>query len=199
MYGLCMFAVLNLLLPLSFHVPHFGALMTAAAITPLAVALLSYPLSSVFQAKGMGLVGACTAGLVAGCYYGRASIPPAPMAMAAGGIGHGTKGSYECIPGPIRRMKASQMKALRCVSEITEPGGLNDAVRHVWKHRGREVLRVTPSKIHRCPGEVLLSELGADAIPKDASGRWSCTVETVDGQLVGLMSFEVPKKLAKKK
>jgi hypothetical protein len=199
MYGLCMFSVLNLLLPLSFHVPHFAALMAAAAITPFAVALLSYPLASVFRPSGFAMVAMCTAGLVAGCYFGRASIPPAPMAMAAGGIGHGSKGSYECIPGPVRTIRPAQLDNLRCVSEITEPGGINDPLVHVWRHRGKEVLRATPRKLHRCPGEVLSSELEADAMPKKPSGRWSCTVETTDGQLVGLMSFKVPKPRSKRK
>jgi hypothetical protein len=193
MYGLCMFAVINLLLPLVFHVPHFAALMTAAAITPLAVALLSYPLQSVFRVQGVGLVGLCTAGLAAGCFYGRSFVPPAPMAMAAGGIGHGTKGSYECIPGPIREMQVDQLDHLRCVSQITEPGGINDPVVHIWKHRGEVLLRTTPHKIHGCPGEVLISELEPETMPKSKTGAWSCTVETMDGQLVGLMSFQVPK------
>ena len=199
MYGLCMFAVLNLLLQLSFHVPHFGALMVAAAITPLAVALLSYPLASVFGARGLALVGICTAGLVAGCYLGRATIPPAPMAMAAGGIGHGTQGSYECVPGPVRTIKATQLDKLRCVSEVAEPGGIKDSLVHVWKHKGVQLLRVTPDKVHRCPQTVLISEPDPELLPKDPTGAWSCAVETTDGQLVGLMSFDVPKAKSKKK
>lgn len=193
MYGLCMFSVINLLLPLTFHVAHFAALMTAAAVTPLAVALLSYRLSSVFRIRGLGLVGLCTAGLAAGCYYGRGFVPPAPMAMSAGGIGHGTKGSYECVPGPIRAMPLEQVDHLRCVSQITEPGGINDSVVHIWKHRGKELTRISPRKLHGCSGEVLISELDPESMPKKKTGPWSCTVETIDGQLVGLMSFKVPK------
>jgi hypothetical protein len=121
------------------------------------------------------------------------------MAMAAGGIGHGTKGSYECIPGPVRIIPVAKLDNLRCVSEITEPGGINDPLVHVWKHGGVEILRATPSKLHRCPGEVLISELQPEAMPKRPAGRWSCSVETMDGQLVGLMSFDVPRPRADKK
>ena len=62
-----------------FHFPHFTALMIAAAVTPLAVALLSYPLASVFGARGLVLVALCSGGLSAACYFGRVFVPPAPM------------------------------------------------------------------------------------------------------------------------
>ena len=121
------------------------------------------------------------------------------MAMAAGGIGHGTKGSYECIPGPVRTIKEKQLDNLRCVSEVAEPGGIKDSLVHVWKHRGEEFLRVTPDKVHRCPGTVLISELEPEAMPKNPTGAWSCSVQTTDGQLVGLRSFDVPKPRSDKK
>src|SRR5262249_37876517 len=41
MYGLAMFGMINILLPLTLGVTHFEALMAAAAATPAAVALLS--------------------------------------------------------------------------------------------------------------------------------------------------------------
>ena len=192
MYGLCMFSVLNLLLPLTLRLPHFDSLMAAAAITPLAVALLSYPLSSVFRLQGLALVTACTSLLLAGCYLGRAGVPPAPMAMAAGGVGHGIPGSYECIPGPVRIMEADKLDGLRCVSEITEPGGLKDSILHLWTHEGEPIARIEPHKLPGCPGEVLISELGLESLPANTSGRWSCRVETGDRQVVGLMTFQVP-------
>ena len=191
MYGLCMFAVLNLLLPLSFHFAHFVSLMIAAVITPTAVALLSYPLKSVFSSRGISLVMLSTVILAAGCFMGRQFVPPAPMAMPAGGIGHGTPGSYECVPGPLVQTSPDKLDQLRCVSEITEPGGINDDIVHVWMHRGKELARVTPSLMKQCRGHVLRSKLGTAAMPDDATGRWQCRIETEEGQLIGLRSFRV--------
>jgi hypothetical protein len=194
MYGLCMFAVLNLLLPLSFHVPHFVALMVAGVITPTAVALLSYPLGTVLSSRGLSLVGLCTVSLAAACYLGRQFVPPAPMAMPAGGVGHGIPGSYECVPGPMRETSVDKLDGLRCVSEVTEPGGINDGIVHVWMHRGRELARTTPSQMPECRGHVLRSQLGGGAMPKDATGKWSCRIETEEGQIIGLRSFVVKAK-----
>ncbi len=191
MYGLCMFSVLNLLLPLSFRFPHFVALMMAAVITPTAVALLSYPLRSVFSSRGLVLVALCTVILAAGCFMGRQFVPAAPMAMSAGGIGHGTPGSYECVPGPLVETTPDRLDGLRCVSEITEPGGIKDDIVHVWLHRGKELARVSPSRIEGCRGHVLRSQLGTAALPTDRTGRWQCRIETDEGQLVGLRSFLV--------
>ena len=191
MYGLCMFSVLNLLLPLSFHVPHFVALMVAAVITPTAVALLSYPTGSVLSSRGLSLVTLCTVSLAAGCYLGREFVPPAPLAMSAGGIGHGTPGSYECVPGPLRETTVDKLNGLRCVSEITEPGGINDDIVHVWKHRGKEIARSTPSPMPNCRGKVLRSRIQSTAMPADPTGKWTCRIETEEGQIVGLRSFKV--------
>ncbi len=196
MYGLCMFSVLNLMLPLVFHWAHFASLMTAAAITPVMVALLSYPVATVFKGRGLILVVSCTAGLLVGCYFGRVFVPPAPMGMEAGGIGHGTPGSYECVPGPVSEMKADALDGLRCVTKIVEPGGLNDKVVHIWVHNGKTLAKVSPAKMPECKGEVLRSELAPQSMPEDVSGKWQCRIETVDGQMVGLLSFKVPKKTA---
>lgn len=193
MYGLCMFAVLNVLLPLTFHVPHFDALMIAAVITPTAVALLSYPISSVLLGRGLFMVIATTGALGLGCYFGRSLVPPAPMGMSAGGIGHGTPGSYECVPGPIRQMRAQEVNGLRCVSEISAPGGMNDQLVHRWVHNGKELARRSPAQMGTCAGVVLRSELSDSELPRHLQGEWSCRVETEDGQLVGLMKFVVKK------
>lgn len=198
MYGLCMFAVLNLMLPLVFHLPHFVSLMCAALITPPAVALLSYPLSSVVKGRGLVLTVLCSVGLGAGCFFGRVLVPPAPMAMAAGGIGHGSPGSYECVPGPLRVIQSDELDGLRCVTEITEPGGIHDKIVHVWSHDGDEILREMPRPMPNCDEAVVKSELPRDRMPTSVEGRWSCRVETGDGQLVGLLAFRVPKAAASK-
>ena len=62
-------------------------------------------------------------------------IPPAPLAMPETAVGHGTLGSYECLPASKHAIRANQLDGLRCGSLLREPGGLKEPVVHVWTHR----------------------------------------------------------------
>ncbi|HTE51338.1 MAG TPA: DUF5924 family protein [Kofleriaceae bacterium] len=191
MYGVCVFAVLNLNLPLVFGFQHFDALLAAAGATAPTVALLGFRLRTVLSPRGVLITSAVAIGMVIAVYYGRVAIPPAPMAMAHGGIGHGAAGEFECVPGPVSAIRRDQLDLLRCVTHITEPGGLRDEVIHVWRHDGRVVARVTPEPMPECERLVLRSTLGDARLPADPRGRWSCTAETGDGQLIGRASWRV--------
>jgi hypothetical protein len=191
MYGFCVFAVLNMNLPLAFGFQHFDALLIAAATTPPMVALLGFRLRSVLSARGIFITAGVATGMVFAVYYGRTAIPPAPMAMAHGAAGHGSPGEYECVPGPITSMRRDQLDLLRCVTHITEPGGLRDELVHVWRHAGGVVARLTPERMPECGSLVVRSTLGSGRLPRDPRGKWSCTVETGDGQLVGRTSWRV--------
>ena len=191
MYGFCVFAVLNMNLPLVFGFQHFDALLIAAAATAPAVALLGFRVHRVLRPGGIFLTAGIAAGMVFAVYYGRAAIPPAPMAMAHGAAGHGQPGAYECVPGPVTAMRRDQLDLLRCVTHISEPGGLRDPVVHVWRHAGRVLARLTPRAMPECGPLVLRSTLGDARLPADPRGRWSCTAETGDGQLIGRTSWRV--------
>ena len=192
MYGLAMFGVLNVVLPLAFEVTHRDGLLVAALATPPAVALLTFSTRQVFSARGVLLTAAATFGLFFAVAYGRRAIPPAPLSLAETAVGHGTRGSYECLPASKHVIRRSQLDGLRCGSLLVEPGGLKEDVVHVWSHDGREVARLQPT--HRpCDGDgaVFVSELPAGALPADPAGTWICTTETVGGQLVGARRFTI--------
>jgi hypothetical protein len=187
-----MFAVLNLILPLVFGLEHFAALLVAAAATAPTVALLSFRLAAVFSGRGVGITLLLTLGLLSGAYFGRQAIPPAPMSLQAIGVGHGDRGQYECVPGPKTRIRADQVIQLRCVSQVSEPGGIKSDVVHVWRHRGRVVATVESfAPMADCEGTALSSELMPGQLPADPIGKWTCTVETAEGQLIGRHTFEV--------
>ena len=192
MYGIAMFSLLNVLLPLVAGLDHETSLVIAAAATPLSVALLTYSVKQVLAPQGAILTVASTAGLLALVWYGKVFIPPAPLAMPEIAVGHGTMGSYECMPGSKHEMRATQLDGLRCGSLLREPGGLKETVVHVWKHRGQELARITPLRV-RCDGDgvVFRSEMPQSLIPKEPTGMWSCTTYTKGGQLVGVRKFEV--------
>jgi hypothetical protein len=150
--------------------------------------------------QGVLLALAATAGLVSAVWYGREFVPPAPLAMTEATVGHGTYGGYECLPPSKHVIRADQLDNLRCGSLLREPGGLKEDIVHIWRHGSVEVARVDArsspalTKLEGCDGPdniVYRSELPKAKLPKDPTGEWSCTTETVHGQLVGIRKFEV--------
>jgi hypothetical protein len=192
MYGLAMFGLINVLMPLVFGVTHLEGLVVAAACTPVAVALLSFSLRSLLSPQGVLLTLGATAGLLLVVWFGRGLVPPAPMAMTETSVGHGTPGSYECMPSSKHVIRESQLDGLRCGSWLVEPGGVKEGVVHVWKHGGEVIARMVPEKVE-CDGDgvVYRSELPPIELPRDPKGKWRCITETEGGQLVGQRIFEV--------
>lgn len=192
MYGLAMFGVLNVMLPLVARLDHETSLFIAAAATPASVALLSFSIKQVLSPQGALLTVTLTAALIGAVWYGRVAIPPAPLAMPETSVGHGTVGSYECLPGSKHTIRAHQLDGLRCGSLLREPGGLKEDVVHVWKHRGKTVDVRTPERL-RCDGDgvVFRSELDPTLLPADPTGKWSCATYTRGRQLVGIRKFVV--------
>jgi Family of unknown function (DUF5924) len=191
-YGLAMFALLNVLLPLVAGCDHLTGLIIAAAATPTSVALLSFSVRSVLSPQGAILTLVTTAGLLAGVWYGRWLIPPAPLAMPETTVGNGAYGELECMPSSKHQLRVDQLDKLRCGSFLREPGGLKEPIVQVWLHDGNEVARQTPT-LFQCDGDGLVfrSELDPKALPKDPLGAWTCETWTRGGQLVGLRKFEV--------
>lgn len=192
MYGLAMFALLNVLLPLLAGLDHLSSLVIAAAATPASVALLSFSIKQVLSPQGALLTVTMTGALLGAVWFGRVLIPPAPLAMPESTVGHGSAGSYECLPPSKHVMRAHQLDGLRCGSLLREPGGIKEGVVHVWRHAGRELVRITPERV-RCDGEgaVFRSHLPPQLVPKDPTGSWTCTTLTLGGQLVGMRGFDV--------
>ena len=193
MYGLAMFGVLNVMLPLVAELDHRTGLIIAAGATPASVALLSFSLRQVLAPQGVLLIVVATGGLLGAVWYGRQFVPPAPLAMLETAVGHGTIGSYECLPGSKHRIRTNQTDGLRCGSMLREPGGLKEDVIHIWSRQGIELARMTPEHMH-CndgDGEVFRSMFPLGEMPADPTGMWACTTMTVGGQLVGVRKFEI--------
>ena len=192
MYGLAMFGLLNVLLPLVFGVTHLEGLIVAAAATPPATALLSFSIKSVLSPQGTVLTLGATALLLVAVWFGRSFVPPAPLAMPESAVGHGTMGSYECLPPSKHTLRADQLDGLRCGSWLVEPGGVKEDVVHVWKHDGDEVARIVPAKV-TCDGDgvVYRSMLHKNQLPANPTGKWTCVTRTKGGQLVGMRKFTV--------
>ena len=194
MYGLAMFAMLNVMLPLLLGVDHLTGLIVAAAATPGSVALLSFSIHQVLSPQGALLTLGITGALLAAVWYGRRVIPPAPLAMTETAVGHGTLGSYECLPASKHHIREHQLDGLRCGSLLREPGGLKEPVVHVWTFRGHRVVPpIRPEELQCDDGDatVFRSYFPQELLPADPTGKWSCATYTVGGQLVGIRKFQV--------
>lgn len=195
MYGLAMFGVLVVLGPLVLGTDHLTGVLVAAVATPAAVAFLGFPLSQVLSPQGALITVIATAGLLALVWWGRAVVPPVPLALLETTVGHGTFGSRECLPAPKRQIPSDELEGLRCGAMLAAPGGLKEAVEHRYVHDHRVVAVVRPSVL-TCDGEsrdrqVVRSLLPASALPAHPQGRWLCATYTTSGQLVGLRRFTV--------
>ncbi len=194
MYGLAMFAMLNVMLPLLLDIDHLASLIVAAAATPTSVALLSFSMKQVLSTEGVLLTIAMTGAMLAGAWYGRVVIPPAPLAMYETAIGHGTSGGYECLPASKHVLEADKLDGLRCGSMMREPGGIKEPVLHVWKHRVRPLGPAIQPEILHCDDPeavVVRSRFPADRMPADPTGKWACVTYTVGGQLIGIRTVVV--------
>jgi hypothetical protein len=192
MYGLAMFGVLNVMLPLVAGMDHLSGLVIAACATPASVALLSFSLRQVVAPQGALTTVAITGVLLGVVWFGRALIPPAPLAMVDTAVGHGPVGPYECLPASKLVLRSHQLDQLRCGSQLREPGGIKEPVQHVWTLDGREIDRVLPRRLP-CDGDdaVFVSAITPGRIPSDPAGTWACTTLTEHGQLVGVRKFKV--------
>ncbi len=194
MYGLAMFGVLNVMLPLVGGLDHLSGLVIAACATPASVALLSFSIKQVVSPQGALLTVALSGALLGAVWFGRALIPPAPLAMPETAVGHGPVSPYECLPPSKHVIRAHQLVGhkLRCGSLLREPGGIKEPVVHVWTLDGREIDRVAPTRLP-CDGDdaVFVSFINDGRIPMDPTGTWACTTLTEGGQLVGVRKLRV--------
>jgi len=194
MYGLAMFSLLNVLMPLVASVDHLTALIIAAAATPASVALLSFSVRQVLSPQGAVITLAMTGALLAVVWYEPSAIPPAPLSMFETSVGHGTAGNWECLPASAHVVRSDQLEGLRCGSLVREPGKPKEPLVHVWTLHGNVLLEVEPTRL-ACDSdgdsEVWVSPFPADKLPKDPKGTWSCETYTRGGQLVGVRKFEV--------
>ena len=194
MYGLALFGMTNVLVPLLMGVSHFEGLLVAGRADPdrgrAAVVLDPRPWSRP-RARCSSL--AATMALVSGVWYGRALIPPAPMAMTEGAIGHGTLGSYECLPASKHVIPRTELDGLRCGSLLREPGGSQGGRGPHLEARPRRGLapagRAAALRRPRRRG------LPHHAAARQAARRPDRAVDVHDrddhGQLVGMRHFDV--------
>jgi hypothetical protein len=177
--GLATFAGLDCVLPL-LGLSNQLSLLLATLWTALGLPLIAFARGG---RRGPPLLVALA--LMAAYVLGGARfVPPAPLRFVEGEMG--TRVNERRVTDAATTF-AKPPEQLVCFTAIAAPRGLRDRLRHVWRQNG--VLR----------GEVPLEIRGGR--PQGfrtwsthrgiGPGRWSCSIETQSGQLLGRMVVHV--------
>jgi hypothetical protein len=168
------FAALDCVLPL-LGVSNRASLFVAAGAVVVGV-----PLAANGSMVRRLLFGLAAALLVGGALFlGVArAIPPAPLRFVSCRIG--TRIVNRELVDPATEL-AAPPEQLVCASVIAAPRGLKDKLRHLWRQDG--VLRSTLTLDIRGGRELGFRAWSYRRNP--GAGRWTCTVETESGQILG--------------
>ncbi|MFJ7882670.1 DUF5924 family protein [Pseudomonas sp. NPDC096917] len=120
----------------------------------------------------------------------RSWVPPATLWMTEVAV---TTQLQDRTPGEsIEQISVNQLRSngLYAYTSINAPRGLNERIYHVWKLNGREVDRIALD-IRGGRKEGYRAWTHKLNFPPNSVGRWQVQVLTEDGQMIGVLRFEV--------
>jgi len=184
--------------------PAFGSFAALIAVLPslgistqvslwiaVASATLGFPIIAAASAeRGKRLRGTLIASALslifpAAVYLGAARIvPAAPLRLVDAAIGTELQGRW--VKEPVKELQQVPPR-LHCATAIASPMGLHDKLFHVWKKNGKFRARV-PLKI---VGGRKQGWRTHSRITPGGTGKFTCTVETASGQVLGSRSVKI--------
>ncbi|MBV6290284.1 DUF5924 family protein [Pseudomonas aegrilactucae] len=190
LHTLTLFAALLTALPIILHLTTSQSFKLALGIAML----LSFPsLASSFPIshwrRGLMLV-VMTLAVGAGGWLLRFWVPPATLWMTEVAISSELQNR---TPGEsLKQVGASQIRSagLYAYTAIKAPRGLNERIYHVWKQDGKEVDRIALN-INGGRKEGYRAWTHKQVFPPNPVGNWQVRVLTEDGQVIGVLRFEV--------
>jgi hypothetical protein len=115
------------------------------------------------------------------------AVPPAPLGLTESSIG--TRIEDKQLVDPAQTF-AHVPKQLACFTAVRAPRGLRDELLHVWRQNGavrdRVPIEVVGGREAGYRTWSIKKKLG-----RDPQGKWSCTVETVTGQVLGRATVRI--------
>jgi hypothetical protein len=109
------------------------------------------------------------------------AIPPAPLGLSEAAIG--TRIEDKTLLDPTEAFAVSP-EQIACFTAVRAPRGLRDELFHVWRQNGVEVDRVPLEVVGGREAGYRTWSIKHN-LGRDPKGRWTCTVETVTGQVLG--------------
>ena len=190
--GFSVFAALNVALPL-VGVRPILAVGASAALCVLALTpalrrggTVSWPGA---QARAAVLAGLA----VMLVWYGRALVPPAPLflarTVAARTVTELTP--VDVIQGSIPAATVAEWGELAAYTAVHAPGGLRQAIQHVWSRNGTLLARIPLSPVRGGRAEGFRTYSITRNLTPPLAGRYTVDVVTASGQLIGRLRFTV--------
>ncbi|MGE7993171.1 DUF5924 family protein [Pseudomonas sp. NPDC089554] len=190
MHTLTLFAALLTALPVILHLTtaqSFKLALIAAMVLSFPSLASSFPVNT--WRRGVALV-LMTLAVGGGGWLLRSWVPPATLWMTEVAV------STEVInrqPGEsLDEIAASRIRSsgLYAYTAINAPRGLNERIYHVWQRDGQEVDRIALD-IHGGRKEGYRAWTHKQNFPANPVGKWQVRVLTEDGQVIGVLRFEV--------
>jgi hypothetical protein len=192
LHTLTLFAALLTAMPIILH------LTTAESykIALIAAVVLSFPsLASSFPIntwkRGLGLV-VMTLAIGGAGWLLRSWVPPATLWLTEVAVSTQFDNQNRTPGESIQAIGVNQLRSggLYAYTSINAPRGLDERIYHVWRHNGEEVDRIALD-IRGGRKEGYRAWTHKQNFPPDVLGKWQVRVLTEDGQMIGVLRFEV--------
>lgn len=122
----------------------------------------------------------------------RSWVPPATLWLTEVAVSTQFDNKSRTPGESIRQISAAQLRrdGLYAYTAINAPRGLQERIYHVWRRNGEEVDRIALN-INGGRKEGYRAWTHKRNFPKDVAGRWQVRILTEDGQMIGVLRFEV--------
>ena len=192
LFGFSVFAALNVALPLVGVRPILAlegsAAMAVLALTPALRQGGTVPWK---KAHMRAAVLACLA--MALVWYGRALVPPAPLflahTVAARAVTDLTP--VDVIHDSVPAATVGEWGTLAAYTSVYAPGGLRQAIQHVWSRNGVVIARSPLSPVSGGRAAGFRTYSVTRRLTPPIEGRYTVDVVTASGQLIGRLRFAV--------
>lgn len=190
MHTLTLFAALLTALPIILHLTtaeSFKLALGVAMLLSFPSLAASFPIHS--WRRGLILL-ALTLAIGGAGWLLRSWVPPATLWLTHVAV---TTEVDNRTPGDsLEQVSASELlkKGLYAYTAINAPRGLNERIYHVWQFNGKEVDRIALN-IQGGSDDGYRAWTHKQNFPGNPVGDWQVRVLTEDGQIVGVLRFEV--------
>jgi hypothetical protein len=192
LHTLTLFAALLTALPVILHLTtaesYKLSLITAMLLSFPSLAS-SFPINNWKRAVGLVLM---TLAIGGAGWLLRSWVPPATLWLTEVAVSTRFDNQNRTPGESIQEIGVNQLRSsgLYAYTSINAPRGLDERIYHVWRHNGEEVDRIALD-IHGGRKEGYRAWTHKQNFPPDVLGKWQVRVLTEDGQMIGVLRFEV--------
>lgn len=192
LHTLTLFAALLTALPIIVHLTtaeSYKLSLGIAMLLSFPSLISSFPVNS--WKRGVGVV--VTILVIGGAgWLLRSWVPPATLWLTEVAVSTEFDNKNRTPGDTVSQVSASQVRSsgLYAYTSINAPRGLDERIYHVWRHNGKEVDRIALD-IHGGRKEGYRAWTHKRNFPQNAVGDWQVRVLTEDGQMIGVLRFEV--------